>query len=149
MGKYNRIKCKAMFAKYRIKRLSYESRFMCFMQASSAVGEDEEMLGFAKRTGRLATPSLIRRYAPYEDACPYGDEGKRGGRGDPSPTMRGIHGSAGRRPLRRQRPSFLLICHLERSERSLPVRAMESLGFFIRLIRRLRQAAKIFRLRSI
>ena len=23
------------------------------------------------RTGRLATPSLIRRYAPYGDACPY------------------------------------------------------------------------------
>ena len=24
-----------------------------------------------RRTGRLATPSLIRRYAPYEDVAPY------------------------------------------------------------------------------
>ena len=35
-----------------------------------------------QRSGQSRTPvPTIRRYAPYEDACPYGDEGYTGRRG--------------------------------------------------------------------
>ena len=50
-----------------------------------------------RRVGRLATPSLIRRYAPYEDACPYGDEGKREHQGAPLPKRRATSNSASHR----------------------------------------------------
>ena len=45
----------------------------------------------------MATPSLIRRYAPYEDACPYGDEGKREHQGAPLPKRRATSNSASHR----------------------------------------------------